>query len=201
MSKKQSTLLAAVETTTAPANSDFVVDAKFARLSLQVFDITGTTPTIAVTATALIDKGFTLAYDAQTANFTPGRTVVGAYSNARGVLMDDTDAGTTGTLELKKVVGNFIDNEPLQEEISGVETSGAAVANGTLTRVLIESGVWATIGAGAVDADAYFINPDVAANEDSRYHILPRRFRLKVTEGGTWTAAKFAVDIMTDDIV
>jgi len=199
--KKQSTLLVAIETTAAPADHDFVVDAPFARLMLQVFTITGTAPTIALSVVELFDKGFTLDYDAQTANFTVGRTVYGVRSNARGVIMDDTDAGATGTLELKKLVGNFQDNEEIREEIAGVETSGVAVVDGTLTRVLTEGGVWATISAGAVDDEAYFINPDVAANEDSRYHVLPRRFRLKTTDGGTWTAARFTVDIATDEVV
>lgn len=199
--KRQSTILAAIETTTAPANVDFVVDAPFARLLLQVFDIQGTAPTIALSVVELFDKGFTLDYDAQTVNFTLGRTVIGVHSNARGVIMEDTDAGATGTLELKKVVGNFQDNEPLREEIVSAETSAVAVADGTLTRVLVEGGEWAAISASAVDDEAYFINPDVAAAEDSRYHVLPRRFRLKTTEGGTWTSAQFTVDITTDEVV
>jgi len=197
--KKQSTLLVAIETTEVPADHDFVVDAPFARLMLQAFTITG--GTVAISVLELFDKGFTLDYDAQTVNFTVGRTVYGVTSNARGVVMDDTDGGATGTLELKRVVGNFQDNEVIREEITAAETSGVAIANGTLTRVLVEGGEWCAIAATAVDDEAYFINPDVAANEDSRYHILPRRFRLKFTEGGTLTVARFTVDIATDEVV
>ena len=201
-SKRQSTLAAVITAVDAsPANHDFVVDAPFARLMLQVFDLQGTAPTIALSVVELFDKGFTLLYDAQTVNFTVGRTVYGVKSNARGVIMDDTDAGATGTLELKKVVGNFQDNEEIREEIVSAETSGVAIVNGTLTRVLVEGGEWAAIAASAVDDEAYFINPDIAANEDSRYAVLPRRFRLKTTKGGTWTAAHYAVDIATNEVV
>ena len=196
MSKKQSTILAAIETTAAPAAVDFVVDGDVAKISLQVFVLTGTTPTIALSVIELLDKGFTLGYDAQTANFTVGRTLIGMISNARGVIMEDTDGGATGTLELKKVVGNFQDNEPLREEISGVETSGAAFADGTLVRVLAAGEEWAAIAAGAVDAEAEFINPDRAVAEANRYDLYPRRFRLIATEGGAWTAARFAVDLI-----
>lgn len=197
MSKKVTTILAVVTTAdAAPAASDFVVDASVAKLSLQVFAAVGTAPTIALSVIELIDKGFTLDYDAQTANFTAGRTVKGVYSNARAFIMDDTDAGATGTLELKKVVGNFIDNEPLQEEIDGVETSAAAIADGTLTRVLAAGEEWAAIAAGAVDAEAEFINPDRAAAEAGRYDVYPRRFRITTTKGGTWTDVGFAVDLI-----
>lgn len=194
MSKKVSTILAANETTTAPANVDFVVDGEFAGLALNVFTLTGTTPTIAVTATELFDKGFTLGYDAQTANFTVGRTVQGKLSNAKALIMADTDAGVTGTLELKKVSGNFIDNEDLEEV--GFATPGKAVVNGVLTRVFQEGAVWATLAAGAVDANAQFLNPLLIAGDGDRGRVLPRRFRLKVTEGGSWTAADFAVDLV-----
>lgn len=200
MSKKQTTLLAAFETVDAPANQDFVVDGQFAALVLNVFTLTGTAPTIAVTAVELFEKGFTLAYDAQTINFTKGRTLIGVISNARGVIMDDTDGGATGTLELKKVVGNFQDNEPLREEITGAETSGVALANGTLVRVLQEGAVWASIAASAVDANAAFVNPELAAGDGDRGRVSPRRFRLKVVEGGTWTLAEFAVDLVQNEV-
>ncbi len=198
MSKKQSTILAAIETTTAPSDVDFVVDGLNAALSLQVFALTGTTPTIAVTATELFEKGFTLDYDGQTANFTPGATVRGLTSMATGIIMEDTDGGATGTLELKKVFGAFIDNEPLVDDNG---TPGAAVVNGVLTRVLTEGGVWASISATATDDDAAFINPDAGLSAgDERLRIVPRRFRLKVTEGGTWTAARFSVDLVQSGV-
>lgn len=195
---KQTTLGLFNETTTAPANQDFVFDGKRGSLVLNVFDLAGSTPTIAVTATELFEKGFTLAYDGQTANFTVGRTVVGEKSRAKGVIADDTDGGATGTLELKRVVGNFIDDEVISEE--GQTTPGVAVANGALTRVLQEGAVWATIAAGAIDANAAFLNPELAAGDGDRGRVTPRRFRLKITEGGTWSAAKFAVDLVQDEV-
>jgi len=188
MSKKQSTLLAAFETTAAPANHDFVLDGSHADLSLQVFTLTGGTPTIAVTATELVEKGFTLDYDALTAAFTEGATVRGQLSGAQAVIMEDD--GTT--LELKKVSGAFMDNELIVDDNG---TPGSATVDGVLVRVFSEGGVWATIGASAVDAVAGFVNPNGAAG-DERTRIVPRRFRLKVTEGGTWSAARFTVDLL-----
>lgn len=201
MAKKVTTLQSIVTTAdAAPAVHDFVVDGNVAKLSLQVFAAVGTAPTIALSVIEMIDKGFTLLYDAQTANFTAGRTLVGVHSNARAFIMDDTDGGATGTLELKKVVGNFYDNEPLREEISGVETSGAAVANGTLNRILADGEEWAAIGAGIVDAEAEFINPDRAAAEADRYDVYPRRFRIVSTKGGTWTDIGYAVDLIQSGV-
>ena len=200
MSKKISTLLAAIETTAAPTAVDFVVDGDVAKISLQVFDLQGSTPLITLSVIELIDKGFTLTYDTQTANFTVGRTVYGVHSNARGVIMEDTDGGATGTLELKRVVGNFQDGEPLREEIISAETSGAALADGTLTRVLAAGEEWAVITGVSADAEAEFINPDRAAAEDGRYNVYPRRFRLTTTEVNTWTAAQFSVDLIQSGV-
>lgn len=198
MSKKQTTLLAAFETVDAPANVDFVMDGQFAGLVLNVFTLTGTAPTITVTATELFEKGFTLAYDAQTANFTKGRTVQGKLSHAKAVVMDDTDGGAAGTLEFKKVSGNFIDNEELEEV--GFATPGKALVNGTLVRVVQEGAVWCTVPAGAVDANSMFLNPELATGDGDRGRVIPRRFRLKVVEGGTWTLAEFAVDLIQDEV-
>lgn len=70
----------------------------------------------------------TLAYDAQSANFTAGLVVTGGASGATAVILEDSDAGTTGTLTLGNIVGTFQDNEAITD--SG---SGAATVNGTLT--------------------------------------------------------------------
>lgn len=69
----------------------------------------------------------TLAYDAQSANFTVGLKVTGA-GGATGWIEADTDAGATGTLTLSNVTGVFVNNEALTD--SG---TGAAVVNGILT--------------------------------------------------------------------
>ncbi len=66
-------------------------------------------------------------YDAQSANFTPGLVVTGGTSAATGVVVADTDGGTTGTLIIRAVNGIFENNEALTD--SG---SGAAVADGIL---------------------------------------------------------------------
>lgn len=75
---------------------------------------------------------FDLAYDGQTGNFALGETVTGATSNASGIVVEDTDAGASGTLVIRmrnsgKDATGFYDNEVLTGSASGV-----AVVNGAL---------------------------------------------------------------------
>lgn len=73
----------------------------------------------------------TLDYDAQTANFTIGQTLTGGTSSATGLIVNDTDAGATGTLELADITGTFQDDEPITDALTG-----AAVANGVTARAV-----------------------------------------------------------------
>lgn len=73
-------------------------------------------------------KGKWLMYDAQTANFTVGKTVTGGTSGATAYILGDTDGGSTGVLRLTNIVGTFQDNEAITDDNS---TPGAAVVNGT----------------------------------------------------------------------
>lgn len=70
----------------------------------------------------------TLAYKTQTANYTSGDILTGATSGATGRIVADSDSGTTGTLSLGQVNGEFLDGEI----ITG-STTGSANADGTLT--------------------------------------------------------------------
>ena len=196
--KKQTTLLLANNLTNAPAALDFVVDGLYAGISLSIFNLTGTAPTITATVAALFEDGFDLAYDAQTVNFTVGRTVKGETSGAKGVIVADADSGATGTLTLKRVQGTFYDNEPLVE--FNVASPGRAVANGQLSRRVVVGGQWATTGAVSTSTEAMFINPDLAAGDGDRGRVWPRRFRLTIAEGGTWTDADFAVDLVQSEV-
>lgn len=72
--------------------------------------------------------GATLAYDAQSANFTVGGVLTGGTSGATARIIADSDGGTSGTLTLQDIVGEFIDNEPITDN-----ATGAALANGTLS--------------------------------------------------------------------
>lgn len=72
--------------------------------------------------------GSTLAYDAQTANFTVGEVLTGATSGATARIVADTDAGSTGTLKLRDIVGDFQNNETISDALGG-----SALANGILT--------------------------------------------------------------------
>lgn len=115
-----------------------------------------------------------------------------------GTLAGGLDETTAAILSLKKVSGNFMDNEDLEEV--GFATPGKAVVNGALTRVLAVGDAWATITGVAVDTEAEFINPDRDAAEAGRYDIYPRRFRLITTEVNTWSAADFAVDLIQSGV-
>ncbi len=68
-----------------------------------------------------------LAYDAQSGNFTAGLVLTGTTSGATGLIEVDVDGGTTGTLTLSGVVGTFVDNEAITDS-----STGAATANGAL---------------------------------------------------------------------
>lgn len=72
------------------------------------------------------DTATTLAYDAQTGNFTTGLFLTGGTSGARAVILTDTDSGTTGTLTLRMVSGTFADNETITDT-----STGSATVNGT----------------------------------------------------------------------
>lgn len=84
----------------------------------------------------------TLPYDGQSGNFTVGLTVTGGTSGATGIITADVDGGTTGTLTLSNISGQFQDNEAITDT-----STGAAVVNRT-DASLIANGVWtgATLG-------------------------------------------------------
>jgi hypothetical protein len=81
--------------------------------------------------------GATLLYDAQTANFTAGNSLLGATSGATAVIVADTDSGTTGVLTLAEVNGDFVDNEIISES----DGSGSARTNGVLALGSVTDGV------------------------------------------------------------
>lgn len=68
-----------------------------------------------------------LAYDGQSANFAVDEVVTGGTSGATGRIVADTDGGTSGTLVLADVRGDFQNDEALTGSVAGV-----AVVNGTL---------------------------------------------------------------------
>ena len=66
-------------------------------------------------------------FDAQTQNFSLNQVVTGQTSGATGYVLNQTDNGTTGTLNLRSISGTFQDNEL----VTGA-TDGSATVNGTL---------------------------------------------------------------------
>jgi len=74
--------------------------------------------------------GSALDYDTQTANFTAGAVLSGQSSGATARIQADSDSGTTGTLTLTDIRGEFIDNEIITDDNG---TPGSATVNGVLT--------------------------------------------------------------------
>ena len=70
----------------------------------------------------------TLAYDAQSANFTLGQRVTGQNSGASALVVADADAGATGTLSLRSIIGTFLDNEIITDPLGG-----SAMVNGSIS--------------------------------------------------------------------
>lgn len=66
-----------------------------------------------------------LAYDGQTGNFAAALLVTGGTSAATGLIVTDTDAGSSGTLLLNEIRGIFVNDEAITDS-----ATGAAVANG-----------------------------------------------------------------------
>jgi hypothetical protein len=70
----------------------------------------------------------TLNFDGQTSNFTVGAVVTGGTSGATAIILENLDAGATGTLTLSNIVGTFVDNELLTDS-----SGGSATENGVVT--------------------------------------------------------------------
>lgn len=106
--------------------------------------------------------GSTLNYDIQTANFTAGTILTGQSSGATARIQADTDSGTTGTLTLTDIRGEFIDNEIITDNNS---TPGSATANGALSHQNVAIGTAINPYVQETDTDwgiAYVANgPDV----------------------------------------
>lgn len=69
------------------------------------------------------DLAYTLAYDAQTVNFTVGQVVTDGTTAAFGTIVADEDAGVTGTLWLINITGTFGDNNPITDPLGGSATA------------------------------------------------------------------------------
>ena len=123
--------------------------------------------------------GSNLAYDAQTGNFTLGKILTGGTSSATARIVADTDAGATGTLVLRDISGEFVDNESITDGSGGI-----AVANGVLVpQNAVLLGVTTSL-ITAVETDATF-DADFFASADE-VRILVTGAANKTVE---WTVA------------
>lgn len=184
-----------------PQPKDILILNSFADMFVTIRNIAGTTPSLTVSVVELIDQRLSLPYDGQTANFVVGKRLKGQYSEARGLIVADTDAGVTGTLELKQVQGTFYDNEPIVHEDA---TAGAAFVNSATggDHVHTENGEYGNSGAlnavGSTKID--LVVPLTGSPATAHLHpIVAREFRLKFTLGGTVTDLDFYVELLQSD--
>lgn len=112
--------------------------------------------------------GATLLYDAQTANFTVGSEITGATSGATAIIAADSDSGTTGTLTLASVIGEFVDNEIITDTGGGSARSNGVLVYGAVTTNKDELHVW---GSNAGAAPAGWAITAVASGREGQVHI------------------------------
>lgn len=62
---------------------------------------------------------FFIDYNTQTASFTVGQTLTGTDSLATATITNDTDLGTTGTLTITPISGDFIEGEEITDGLGG----------------------------------------------------------------------------------
>jgi len=72
--------------------------------------------------------GSELDYDTQTVDFTLGEIITGGTSEATARIVADTDAGGSGTLTLRDIDGEFINNEPLTGDLGGEALSAGELS-------------------------------------------------------------------------
>lgn len=85
-----------------------------------------------VSDNTLLRYRVTLGYDTQTGNFAAGLVLTGAISGATARIISDLDSGSTGTLTLYKLYGQFQDNETITDT-----GTGSALVNGAEAEVAV----------------------------------------------------------------
>lgn len=99
-----------------------------------------------------------LAYDGQSANFTPGDVLTGSISGATGTIVSVDDSGATGTIRLSNVVGAFVNNDALTDEHAGNgDATGADTAYETVATIVagLQSAIDALAGVAASNQTTY----------------------------------------------
>jgi len=89
-----------------------------------------------------------ISYDTQTADFTEGATLTGQTSAATAEIVADHDDGTSGTLIIKTVRGDFDDSTPtpeiIQDDSGGPNGSATIVSGGIETTAIIKASPFGT---------------------------------------------------------
>jgi len=95
-----------------------------------IVSVIGRNPEVGTAFEDIWDAGilFSLSYDAQSANFTPGLVLTGGTSGATATIVTDKDDGTTGTLTIRKISGTFQNDETITDSSTGSATANGVVA-------------------------------------------------------------------------
>jgi len=119
-----------------------------------------------------------LLFKTQTVDFTVGQTVTGGTSGATGIIVSQTDAGTTGSLNLHTETGTFVANEALTDPLGG-----AAVVDLTTTQKILN---------GMATVDAWLEGVMNSNNSDLTYlasdPVTTRASYTATVSGGNITA-------------
>lgn len=121
----------------ASFDKDYFIEVARGNISGQAIKVVhGRNPAVGTIFEDIWDAGAlqSLAYDAQSGNFTVGLTITGGTSNATARIVIDDDSGTTGTLTLTNITGTFQNDETITDSSTGSATSnGVAISLGRLT--------------------------------------------------------------------
>jgi len=118
-----------------------------------------------------------LAYDAQSANFTSGLVLTGGTSAATAIIVTDVDAGTTGTLTIRKISGTFQNDETITDSSTGSATSNGVIApilslsyptSGETWEIICESADDTSSGTGARTVSISYLDSDHVSQTETK---------------------------------
>lgn len=139
--------------------------------------VRGHNPAVGTAFEDLSDVGVlsTLAYDAQSANFTAGDILTGGTSAATATIVIDDDDGGTGTLTIRDIVGIFVNDETITDVSGGSATSNGVISSlgavvlpsaGTQWEIIAESANDTSAGTGARTVTLVYLDANYAVQSE-----------------------------------
>lgn len=113
-----------------------------------------------------------LSYDNQTVNFLQGATLTGQTSGAKGVITADHDSGTIGTLIVRDVRGDFLDNENIRDNQGTPGNADIIATGGIVFTTIVKGSPFGTLaGVNFFGARGVWIE-NMHANDANRYELI-----------------------------